>query len=231
MIKDNIFRVRERIALACSRIKAGPESITVVAVAKGRRIEEIGEVVASGISDIGENKVQEARLKFGDKLFALSSAPVKWHMVGHLQMNKVREAVKIFDLIHSVDSLRLAEKIDREAGRINKVQGILLEIKTSSEATKSGFSLNQAGLASREIVHFNNIKLKGLMTIAPQVSHPQEARVYFRALREFFNDINRQTEKPDNRLTILSMGMSDDFETAIEEGANIIRIGRAIFGN
>ena len=148
---------------------------------------------------------------------------IKWHMVGHLQRNKVKDAVRIFDLIHSVDSLRLAEKIDAEAGKISKVQDILLEIKTSPEAAKSGLSAQEAGEVVEKIADLKNIRLNGFMTIAPAVNNPEEARPYFRMLKDLRDKIND--------LRHLSMGMTDDFEIAIEEGADIIRVGRGVFGS
>ena len=149
-------------------------------------------------------------------------------MVGHLQTNKVREAVAIFDLIHSVDSLRLAEEINKQAARINKVQDILIEVKTSPEATKYGLMPQDAPAFVKDASGLRNLKVKGLMTIAPLADNPQQSRSYFKALREIFDYINGLSA-PSQRLSILSMGMSEDFEVAIEEGSNMVRIGRAIF--
>ncbi len=227
-IDDNLKKVNARIAASCARVKRDPAEITLVAVAKGRSVDEIAQVVAAGASGIGENRVQEALLKFNDKRLAISDKPIRWHMIGHLQTNKVKDAVKIFDLIHSVDSLKLAQEIDKQAARINKVQDVLIEVKTSPEATKSGIPPEDAAALIRDIAQFKHIALKGLMTIAPIVKNPEEARLFFRTLRELRYRIN------DMRLAIcdmpiLSMGMTDDFEVAIEEGSNLVRIGRAIF--
>jgi hypothetical protein len=216
MIGDNIVKIKERIALACLRAKRDLSTIKLVSVSKGRSLEEIEEAIACGILDIGENKVQEAILKYKNL------SDVKWHMLGHLQSNKVKDALKIFDLIHSVDSLGLAREVDKQAGRINKIQDILIEIKTSFEIEKSGLRPEDAITAIDEMAKLSHINIKGLMTIAPIARNPQEARPYFRLLRELRDKINQSW--------FLSMGMTDDFEIAIEEGADIIRIGRGIFG-
>ncbi len=219
MIKENVLRVREAV----------PAGVTIVAVSKGRSIEEIKEVIEAGITDIGENKVQEALKKFSSRLTGSPANPqTKLHMVGHLQSNKAKDAVKIFDLIHSVDSLPLASEIDRQASKINKIQNILIEIKTSPEATKFGFKPGEANTAIEKISTFKNLKIKGLMTIAPIVDDPEKTRPYFRILRELKDKINALQITPF-ALDILSMGMTDDFRIALEEGSNMLRLGRAIF--
>ncbi|MGA2774625.1 MAG: YggS family pyridoxal phosphate-dependent enzyme [Candidatus Omnitrophota bacterium] len=229
MIKDNIGKVRERIAAVCSRIGRKPENITIVAISKARPVEEIKEVVESGICDIGENRVQEAFLKYHALQYAISGKLIRWHMVGHLQTNKVKDAVKIFDLIQSVDSLHLAQEIDKQAAKINKLQDVLVEIKTSPEENKSGMSPRAAVVVINEIVKLKNVKIKGLMTIAAVVDEAQKAREYFKELREFKEKIDSfHLESCDMRF--LSMGMTDDYEVAIEEGSNMLRIGRGIFG-
>ncbi len=209
MLKENILNLKAQI----------PESVTIVCVSKGRTLEQIKEAIEAGLTDIGENRVQEAIMKFN----ALRTMNYKFrtHMVGHLQTNKVKEALNLFDLIQSVDSLRLAREIDKEAAKINKIQDVLIEVKTSPEATKFGIKSDEAIGVIKEITKFKNINIKGLMTIAPVVDVPEKTRPYFRALRELRDKVNG--------LWILSMGMTDDFEVAIEEGANMVRIGRAIF--
>lgn len=230
MIKENIDAIKKKIFLSCKKIDYDPGQVTLVAVSKGRTAEEIKEAIGSGIIDIGENRVQEAFLKYRQLQTPNSGLPaIRWHMVGHLQTNKVKEAVKIFNLIHSVDSVRLIEEIDKQAAKINKVQDILLEIKTSPEVTKFGLNPREAVGVIKGSVKFKNICIKGLMTIAPVVSDPQQARPYFKMLRGLFNKIN-ELRVTDYELRILSMGMTDDFEVAIEEGANMVRLGRAIFG-
>ncbi len=227
MIKENILKIRERIYSACLKNNADPGRVILVAVAKNRSMSQVAQALVAGISDIGENKVQEALLKYAD--FSSRASQVRWHMVGHLQTNKVKEAVKIFDLIHSVDSLRLAQEIDKQAARINKVQDILIEVKTSPEESKFGLKPEEAIEVIREALKLSNISIKGLMTIAPPADSPEGSRLYFRMLRELKDKINA-SRLPGQELEILSMGMTDDFETAIEEGSNMVRIGRAIFG-
>ena len=226
MVDENILKIRERILSACSRAKREASGIKLVAVSKSVGIDEIKEAVSYGIFEFGENRVQDAGLKI--KAFNVNLAPVYWHMIGHLQANKVKSAVKIFDLIQSVDSLTLAAEINREASKINKIQDVLLEVKTSPEATKSGIEPDKVAEVVMGISGYKNMRLQGLMTIAPLVENSEDARPYFRALRELKDKINRLsiTSQP---LSVLSMGMTNDFEIAIEEGSNMVRIGRGIF--
>ncbi|MGD0336753.1 MAG: YggS family pyridoxal phosphate-dependent enzyme [Candidatus Omnitrophota bacterium] len=230
MVRENILKIQERIRSACIKAKCDLSSVTIVAVSKGRTVTQIVEAIRAGMSDIGENRVQEALLKYKE-LLTMNHEPltIKWHMVGHLQTNKVREAVKIFDLIHSVDSLRLAREINKQAAKINKIQDILIEVKTSGEATKFGATPSQTPGLVKEICALKNISLRGLMTIAPLVDNPEKARPYFKTLRELKDRVNHELRTMNYELNILSMGMTDDFEVAIEEGANMVRIGRAIF--
>lgn len=240
-ISRNIERIRQVVsALGAARGKSQQE-ITILAVTKGRTVDEMKEVIARGIADVGENRVQEALVKYNALPHppppALSSLKessddrkggVKWHMIGHLQTNKVKEAVRIFDLIQSVDSLRLAQAISKEAGKINKRQDILLEVQTSPEKSKFGLKPQEIPEVFKEIFSLPHIEVKGLMTIAPFTDNPEISRSYFKMLRELSEKINwRQEATP--RGPILSMGMSGDFAVAIEEGANMIRLGRAIF--
>ena len=222
MIAENIQRVRERIDAACSKIKRDPGKITLVCVAKGRSLAEIEEAVSSGLKDIAENRVQEALLKYNDMPQA-ACGMLKWHMVGHLQSNKAKYAVKIFDLIHSVDSIGIAQEINKQAAKINKVQDVLLEVKTSPESTKFGFAPEEIPDACAKMFKLSNIKIMGLMTIAPFADNAGQAKPYFSRLRQLRDRFNPEW--------LLSMGMSDDFEAALEEGADIIRLGRAIFQN
>jgi len=215
MINENIAKVKERINEVCSRIKSAPDKITIVCVTKGRPVEQVLAAVNLGLKNIGENRVQEALEKYK------SVSGACWHMVGHLQSNKVKDALKIFDLIHSVDSISLARQINQQALKMNKIQDILLEVKTSPEASKLGFKPELLVEACEEIIKFQNIKIKGLMTIAPLVDNANEARPYFSKLRQLRDQLNPGW--------LLSMGMSSDFEAAIEEGADIIRLGRKIF--
>jgi len=225
MVKENIFQLRQRIASVCSGIGRDPAGITVVAVSKGRTPDQIQEVICAGLLDIGENRIQEAILKY--RLLSPNTyhlTPIRWHLVGHLQTNKVKEAVRIFELIHSVDSLYLAQEIDRQAAKANKMQDILMQINTSAEKTKFGLKPQGLNGLIKSILDMKNVRLKGLMTIAPIVDDPQKARPYFRMLRELRDQASGLAQ-----LEILSMGMTEDFEVAIEEGANMVRLGRAIF--
>ncbi len=223
MIKDNVAKIHCQIQEACARTGRSPSEITLVAVSKNRGIEEIKEAIACGLTDIGENRVQEALLKFN--ILRTPNSLLRTHMAGHLQANKVKDAIRIFDLIHSVNSLRLAEEIDKQALKINKVQDLLLEIKTSPEETKYGIAPEEAIEVIGQITKLSNIRLCGLMTIAPLVDKPEEARPYFRMLRE----LRDKLLTPNSQLRTLSMGMTDDFQIAIEEGATMLRLGRAIF--
>jgi len=226
MVKDNILKIKERITFVCSKVNQDPNSVTVVCVSKGRTAEQIEEVIEAGITDIGENRVQEAIIKIN--ALRTTNYKLRTHMVGHLQTNKVKDAVRIFDLIQSVDSLRLAKELDKQASKINKLQDILIEVKTSKEATKFGIKPDDAIEVIKEITKFRNINIKGLMTIAPIVDNPEKTRPYFRLLREIRDKINELRTK-NYELRTLSMGMTDDFEVAIEEGSNMLRLGRAIF--
>jgi len=236
MIEESILRINAQISRVCSKINRNPEEISVIAVSKGRSLQEIEEAVLTGITDIGENRVQETLLKYNEHS-RLRPAPcvIKWHMIGHLQTNKIKEAVKIFDLIQSVDSLHLAAEIDKQAAKINKIQDILIEIKTSTEATKFGLKPDETVQVIKEMVRLKNININGLMTIAPLAGNPEKARPYFRMLRELRDEINQlsltavQARAESLQLKVLSMGMTDDFEVAIEEGSNMVRLGRAIF--
>ena len=214
-IAANVREVQRRIAQACERSRRSPGEITLVVVTKVVEASAIRAAFDCGIRDFGENRVQEAE----DKIGQLSDLKpnVTWHMVGHLQSNKAKTAVELFDIIHSVDSVRLAEILNQRA---EKTLPVLLQVNVSEEATKSGFAVNEIAAAVEEIKQLPNLKVTGLMTIAPLVAEPEEVRPVFRKLRKLRDSLG---------LEHLSMGMTDDFEVAIEEGATILRIGRAIF--
>lgn len=223
-IIENLRAVRQKIERCCDRSARRIEDVELVCVTKEATVNKIEEVLNLGIKVLGENRVNEACEKYryiGDR--------ASWHLVGHLQTNKVKDAVKIFSLIHSVDSVRLAKKISEEAGKLGKVQDILVEVNTSGEETKFGISPEETPNFINEIVLYPNIILKGLMTIAPETDDPQKARPFFRILRQLRDEINRVRDT-QYTIHILSMGMSGDFEVAIEEGSNMVRVGRAIFG-
>ncbi|HAJ57036.1 MAG TPA: YggS family pyridoxal phosphate-dependent enzyme [Candidatus Omnitrophica bacterium] len=231
MVLENLALCRKRMEAVATGAGRTSTDITLVAVTKGVALPFIYKAIDGGVGHIGENRVQEALLKFEPANFYADTKGRRliWHMIGHLQTNKVKDAVRLFGLIHSVDSLRLAEEIDKQAKKISKVQDLLLEVKISHEATKSGFEPEEALGAVKEISSFKNIRVNGLMTIAPLFDDPEKTRPYFRKLKELEDKIN-QLRITDYRLPILSMGMTDDFQIAIQEGATMVRIGRGIFG-
>jgi len=215
-IERNLRELESRIARAAERAGRSPADITIVAVTKEVEVEAIEAAIKAGIGHIGENRVQEAKTKM-ERLSTLERQPM-WHMVGHLQTNKVKTAAQIFDIIHSIDSLRLAEAVSQ---RVQDIMPVLLQVNVSGEATKSGFSLAELSQAAEEIARMPRLEVKGLMTIAPLVADAEEVRPIFRRLRQLRDELG---------LEHLSMGMTDDFEVAVEEGATMVRIGRAIFG-
>jgi len=218
-----------RISEAASSCNRETESIRIVAVTKTVPAERIREAIESGISIIGENYIRDAREKYP----LLSSHPVAWHFIGHLQTNKAKYAVKMFDLIHSVDSVKLAHELDIQAKKVNKVQNILIQVNIGKEETKAGINEEDAPDLVNEISRFKNIFLKGLMVIPPFFDDPERVRPYFSALRDLRDRIRSSLYSGQvNNIAMdeLSMGMSGDFETAIEEGATLVRIGTAIFG-
>ena len=213
-IAEDLAGVRERVALACKKAGRRPEEITLVAVTKGVGPEMISQAHSLGIRHFGENRVQEAQ----EKISALKPLDITWHMVGHLQTNKAKLALELFQAIDSVDSLSLAQALSRRA---LAPLPILLEVNVSGEATKFGFISEALPLALEEIARLPNLEVRGLMTLAPLVKDPQEVRPIFSRLRGLAQALG---------LKELSMGMSGDFEVAIEEGATQVRLGRAIFG-
>ena len=215
-VAGNLHLVEERIARACQRAGRSPDEVTLVAVTKTVPAAAIEEAFAAGIRNFGENRVQEARAKVAE--LEMLRQELTWHMVGHLQTNKAKTATEIFDIIHSVDSLRLAEMLNKRA---QWKLPVLLQVNAAAEETKGGFVADEVGRALAEISRLPHLDVVGLMTMAPFVADPEEVRWVFRRLRELGDSLG---------LEHLSMGMSDDFEVAIEEGATLVRIGRAIFG-
>ena len=222
-IDDNLRSVRERVAAACQRAGRSPDEVTIVGVSKTFPPALVVEACRAGLTNVGENRVQEAATKI-PAVEALGSRP-RWHLVGHLQTNKVKTALGLFDIIHSVDSLRLAEFISRQVTSLPVQKAgtlpVLLEINVAVEASKFGLRPEETGPTLEQIARLPGLAVQGLMTVAPLVDDPEEARPVFRELRRLRDDLG---------LRDLSMGMTDDFEVAIEEGATIVRIGRAIFG-
>ncbi len=224
-MKDNIDKIRERIRCAATESGRDPDAVTLVAVTKTMSLETVEKAIDLGINIVGENYIQEARNKFN----ALYDKPVKWHFIGHLQSNKAKYAVRIFDLIHSVDSVKLAKEINKHADKNNKIQDILVQVNISEEASKSGVTKDETINIIKNISCMENIRVKGLMTMPPFFNAPEKVRPYFKAL----NDLKTEIEKeniPNVRMEHLSMGMTGDFEVAIKEGATLVRIGTAIFG-
>lgn len=227
MIAQNLEGIRQKIAAVCVKTGRNSGEIALVAVSKGISAELIKEAVNAGIADIGENRVQEAVLKYRQLSFAPQS--IRWHMIGHLQTNKVKEAVRSFGLIQSVDTIRLAQAIDKEAREIGKIQDILVEVNTSGEKEKFGINPEKACELFTAVSELNNINTKGLMTIGPLSEDVEAIRGAFQNLRQLKDEIIQKGIIKDKSGFVLSMGMSSDYEIAIEEGANMIRLGRAVF--
>lgn len=215
-VAANLQAVRARMRAAALRTGRDPADITLVAATKGVDPSRIVEAIDAGLTDCGENVVQDA----AERIAALGprAADVRWHLIGHLQTNKVKAALRLFAILQSVDSLRLAEQISRRA---EATVPIFLEVNVASEPSKFGFPPGEVGAAIKTITALSHLHIEGLMTVAPAVNDPEQVRPVFRQLRELARA---------NGLTHLSMGMTNDFETAIEEGATIVRVGRAIFG-
>jgi PLP dependent protein len=214
-VGGNVTRIRSRIARAAKKAGRSPADLTVIGVTKTIDLLLIQQAFQAGIRHFGESRIQEAKDKIA-QLSVLQPRPI-WHMVGHLQTNKAKTAVGLFDIIHSVDSIRLAEAISEHA---QQAIPILIQVNVSGEASKYGFAPNEVRSAIERVSHLPHLEIKGLMTIAPYTDNPEEVRPIFRQIRMLRDSLG---------LEHLSMGMTDDFEVAIEEGATMVRIGRAIF--
>ena len=215
-IRENVASVEDRIARACARAGRARSEVTLVAVSKTFPAEFVDEAIAAGIADVGENRVQEAREKE-----PLVRGKVRWHLIGHLQSNKARDAVKLFDVIQAVDSLELAEKLARAAEGLGKRLEVMLQVNVGHEPQKSGIARAEVDAVAGKAAALASLRVIGLMAIPP-VGTPDASRPYFRELRSMRDALG---------LEHLSMGMSEDFEAAIEEGSTIVRVGRAIFGS
>ena len=225
MIKEQLETVESNICRACSKSKRNREEVTLIAVSKTKPVEDLKEAYACGIRYFGENKVQEIMDKYPQM-----PADVKWHMIGHLQRNKVKYIVDKTAMIHSVDSLRLAETIQNEASKHQVSVPILLEVNVAEEDSKFGLSVKDTLPLAEQISTFPNLQIKGLMTIAPFVENPEENRWVFRQLKKLSVDIDEKNI--DNvDMCVLSMGMTGDYEVAIEEGSTMVRVGTGIFGS
>ena len=205
-------------------LKELPPRVNLVAAVKTRTPEEILKAVAGGVRAVGENYVQE-----GIEAFEVIGSAVKWHFIGHLQKNKVKKAVKVFDVIETIDSVKIAEEIDKRCGEIKKIMTVFIEINSGREIQKSGVFQEDAEKIIRKISEFANIRIKGLMTMGPFSGEPENARAYFVETKKLFESIKRKNI-PGIALEFLSMGMTNSYKVAIEEGANIIRVGTKIFG-
>lgn len=225
MIKKQLEEVRKNITEAAIKANRDPKEITLIAVSKTYPASAIKEAVAEGCMNFGENHVQELCQKIEE-----IQEPVKWHLIGHLQTNKVKYIIGKTELIHSLDSLRLAEEIEKQSAKKDVVTKVLIEVNVANEASKHGFKVEEVLPAVQAISQMPHIKVEGLMTVAPFVECPEENRTIFRKLSALSVDIQKQ--KFDNiSVNILSMGMSNDYKIAIEEGATMVRVGTAIFGN
>ncbi|MEW6031636.1 MAG: YggS family pyridoxal phosphate-dependent enzyme [Bacillota bacterium] len=223
-IDVNLERVRERIARAARRAGRAPEDVRLVAVTKGVPVDRVRRAIELGVSDLGENRVQEGAAKRA--ALAGDVTAVSWHLIGHLQTNKAGRAAETFDLIHSVDGLRVAEALSR---RVSGSLPVLLQVNVSGEASKFGVGPEEAGELLRAVSRLPGLVVRGLMTMAPLVDDPEETRPIFRRLARLARELGG-LRLPGVSLDLLSMGMTQDFEVAISEGANLVRIGSAIFG-
>ena len=224
MLKENLLEVEKNIQLACDKAGRKREEVTLVAVSKTKPVSMLQEVYNCGTFDLGENKVQELCEKE-----EMLPEDIHWHMIGHLQTNKVKYLMGKTSLIHSVDSLKLAREIEKQAAKSNITVDILVEINIAEESTKYGVKKEETFALIREIAKLTHVKIKGLMTIAPMVDNPEDNRLYFRQIKELSVDIDNQNI--DNvSMNVLSMGMTGDYMVAIEEGATIVRVGTGIFG-
>ena len=224
MLRENLQEVEKRIQEACARAGRDRSEVTLVSVSKTKPVEMLQEAYDLGVRVFGENKVQEIR----DKYDALPK-DIEWHMIGHLQTNKVKYIVDKVKLIHSVDSLRLAEIIEKEAEKHNRSVDILLEVNVAEETSKFGLKTVEVIPFAEKIAQFPHINMRGLMTIAPFVDDPEKNRTIFRDLHKLYVDI-KEKNIDNGTVSILSMGMTNDYEVAIVEGATMVRIGTGIFG-
>ena len=225
MVTESLKEVEKKVEEACKRAGRERSEVTLIAVSKTKPVEMLQEVYDTGVRDFGENKVQEMMDKY-----EVMPKDIHWHMIGHLQRNKVKQVVGRVKRIHSVDSIRLAKQIQLESEKRNITSDILIEVNMAKEESKYGFMPEEVEEAIREISTYPNVKIHGLMTIAPNVSNPEENRVHFRNLHKLLVDINGKNIDNIN-MNELSMGMTGDYEVAIEEGATYVRVGTGIFGN
>ena len=224
MLKENLTKVEENIQKACDKAGRNRSEVTLIAVSKTKPVEMLQEIYDEGIREFGENKVQEMCEKM-----EVMPQDIKWNMIGHLQTNKVKYIIGKTSLIHSVDSLKLAEEIQKQAVKHDVTADILVEVNIANEESKFGISKDETIQMVKDIAKLDHLRIKGLMTIAPFVENPEDNRLYFREIKQLSVDINNQNI--DNvSMDILSMGMTGDYMVAIEEGATMVRVGTGIFG-
>lgn len=223
MLADNLAAVREKILLASQKAVV-QQNVKLVAVTKNHPVEMMQEAIDCGVTAIGENRIQEAL----EKQLTLNRT-VEWHLIGHLQTNKVKQAVSLFTFIHSVDSEKLAVQINKYAGKINKIQNILLQVNVAQEETKFGIAVDEVRPLAELIEQLPNLRLCGMMTIAPYFENVEQTRPIFKKAYQLFNQL-KQMNLPSADIRWLSMGMTNDYVIAIEEGANLVRVGTGIFG-
>ena len=224
-IRERLARVREQVARTAEQVNRRPEEITIIAVSKTFDSPVVQSAVDAGALDLGENRIQEA----ADKVGAIKGERLRWHLIGHLQSNKARLAARTFDVIHTIDSSELARRLDRIAGEEGRSLTVLAQVDLAHEPTKSGADEAELPEIVEALDKAQHLKFKGLMTLPPFFDSPEQTRPYFRRLREILDELNRG-RAAERRLTELSMGMSHDFQVAIEEGATTVRVGTAIFG-
>lgn len=224
MLKDQLQEVEKRIQAACDRAGRKREEVTLIAVSKTKPVETLQEAYDLGVRIFGENKVQELTAKYE----ALPK-DIHWHMIGHLQTNKVKYIIDKAELIHSVDSLKLAETIEKEAAKHDLIADILVEVNVAEEESKFGMKMEEVIPFVEKVSAFPHVRVRGLMTIAPFVEDPEENRSIFADLHKLYIDINKKNHDNDT-VSVLSMGMTNDYEVAIEEGATMVRVGTGIFG-
>jgi len=224
MLKENLTKVENTVQAACERSSRARSDVTLIAVGKTKPVEMLQEIYDAGVRDFGENKVQEICDKYGRL-----PSDIRWHMIGHLQRNKVKYIIDKVCMIHSVDSYRLAEEINIQAKKHQLVMPILLEINIAQEQTKFGVSKEDALLLAEEIAHLDSVRVEGLMAVAPYTDNPEDNRKYFQEIKQLAVDI--QHKNIDNiSMHALSIGMTGDYAVAIEEGATMVRVGTGIFG-
>lgn len=226
LIAENLNQIKQRILQAAKRVGRDPSKIRLLAVTKEQTAQTVAQGIRVGVKFLGENKIQEAR----DKIEILGRSSLEWHFIGHLQKNKVKFIFNLFDLIHSVDSLALAEVINEKAKNLGICMPILLQVNVSGEASKFGMDPNSTMEVIQKLASFKGLKVRGLMTIPPNNTNPEKSRPYYVCLRKLRDNCSKLAT-PELSLDELSMGMSNDYEIAVEEGATIVRVGTALFGS